>query len=167
MEAVLCQIAYEHRKDAFIQTTKSYGEDGEVKLLTKENTPKIEELQAFVGAQFKVGIWEPKVNAGIVKQWFTGVFMSECKSFGNPLGIVQFQNAVHLPGDIWMNIDMEWNSRGNKDNMKLGSSSYLNAKLYKAFCKDRFSVSLEADDIFNKSNRNVTFYNKDVKLWQI
>lgn len=50
--------------------------------------------------------------------------------------------------------------------MKLGSSSYLNAKLYKAFCKDRFSVSLEADDIFNKSNRNVTFYNKDVKLWQ-
>lgn len=92
--------------------------------------------------------------------------MGECKSFGNPLGIVQFQNAIHLPGDIWMNIDMEWNSCGNKDNMKLGSSSYLNAKLYKAFCKDRFSVSLEADDIFNKSNRNVTFYNKDVKLWQ-
>lgn len=160
------KIAYEHRKDAFIQTTKSYGEDGEVKLLTMENTPKIEELQAFVGAQFKVGIWEPKVNAGIVKQWFTGVFMGECKSFGNPLGIVQFQNAIHLPGDIWMNIDMEWNSRGNKDNMKLGSSSYLNAKLYKAFCRDHFSVSLEADDIFNKSNRNVTFYNKDVKLWQ-
>ena len=52
--------------DAFIQTTKSYGEDGELKILTKENTPKIEELQAFVGAQFKVGIWEPKVNAGII-----------------------------------------------------------------------------------------------------
>lgn len=92
--------------------------------------------------------------------------MGERKSFSNPLGIVQFQNAIHLPGDIWMNIDMEWNSRGNKDNMKLGSSSYLNAKLYKAFWKNRFSVSLEANDIFNKSYRNVTFYNKDVTLRQ-
>ena len=160
------KISYEHRKDAFIQTTKSYCEDGEVKLITMENTPKIDELQAFVGAQFKVGIWEPKVNAGIIKQWFTGEYMGERKSFSNPLGIVQFQNAIHLPGDIWMNIDMEWNSRGNKDNMKLGSSSYLNAKLYKAFWKNRFSVSLEANDIFNKSYRNVTFYNKDVTLRQ-
>lgn len=160
------KVSYEHRKDAFIQITKSYGEDGEVKLLTMENTPKIDELQAFVGAQFKVGIWEPKVNAGIIKQWFTGEYMGERKSFSNPLGIVQFQNAIHLPGDIWMNIDMEWNSRGNKDNMKFSSSSYLNAKLYKAFGKDHFSVSLEANDIFNKSYRNVTFYNKDVTLWQ-
>ena len=61
------KISYEHRKDAFIQTTKSYCEDGEVKLITMENIPKIDELQAFVGAQFKVGIWEPKVNAGIIK----------------------------------------------------------------------------------------------------
>lgn len=34
------------------------------------------------------------------------------------------------------------------------------------FWKNRFSVSLEANDIFNKSYRNVTFYNKDVTLRQ-
>ena len=160
------KVSYEHRKDAIIQTTKSYGEDGEVKLLTMENTPKIDELQAFVGSQFKVGIWEPKVNAGITKQWFAGEFLGERKSFGNPMAIVQFQNAIHLPGDIWMNIDMEWNSRGNKDNMRLSSSSYLNAKLYKAFYNNRLSVSLQADDIFNKSTHDVVFYNKDVTYWQ-
>ena len=160
------KVSYEHRKNAIIQTTKSYGEDGEVKLLTMENTPKIDELQAFVGAQFKVGIWEPKVNAGITKQWFAGEFLGERKSFGNPMAIVQFQNAIHLPGDIWANIDMEWNSRGNKDNMRLSSSSYLNAKLYKDFCNNRLSVSLQADDIFNKSTRDVVFYNKDVTYWQ-
>ena len=160
------KIAYENRKDATIGTTKPYGEDGEVKLLTMENTPKIQQLQAFLGAQFQVGIWQPSINMGIIKQWFSGEYLGGRKSYGNPLGIVQFQNAIHLPGDIWMNIDMEWNSRGNKDNMKLGSSSCLNAKLYKAFCKERFSISLEANDIFNKSNRDITFYNKDVTLWQ-
>jgi hypothetical protein len=50
--------------------------------------------------------------------------------------------------------------------MQLSSSSSLNAKLYKAFCKNRFSVTLEANDIFNKSNRDIRFYNKDVTLWQ-
>lgn len=50
--------------------------------------------------------------------------------------------------------------------MKLTSSSYLNAKLYKAFYRNRFSVTLEGNDIFNKSNRDVQFYNKDVTLWQ-
>uniref|UniRef100_UPI0040284F12 hypothetical protein n=1 Tax=Prevotella sp. TaxID=59823 RepID=UPI0040284F12 len=34
------------------------------------------------------------------------------------------------------------------------------------FCKNRFSVTLEANDIFNKSNRDILFYNKDVTLWQ-
>ncbi len=50
--------------------------------------------------------------------------------------------------------------------MQLSSSSSLNAKLYKAFCKNRFSVTLEGNDIFNKSNRDILFYNKDVTLWQ-
>ena len=160
------KVSYEYKKDAIITTTKPYSDDGEVKLLTRENTPKIQELQVFVGAQFKIGIWQPVINAGLIKQWFTGEYLGERKSFDNPLGTVQFQNAIHLPGDIWLNVDMAWNSKGNKENMKLYSSSYLNAKLYKSFCKDRFSLSLEANDIFNKSNPDVLFYNKDVTLWQ-
>ena len=160
------KVSYEYKKNAIINFSKPYGEDGEMKLLTMENTPKIQEFQAFLGAQFQIGIWQPKVNAGIIRQWFTGEYQGERKSFSNPLGVVQFQNAIHLPGDIWMNIDMEWNSRGNKENMKLSSSSSLNAKLYKAFCKNRFSVTLEGQDIFNKSSRDVQFCNKDVTLRQ-
>ena len=160
------KVSYDYKKDAIINISKPYGENGEMKYLTLENASKIQELQAFIGAQFQIGIWQPKVNAGIIKQRFVGDYLGERKSFSNPLGIVQFQNAIHLPGDIWMNIDMEWNSRGNKENMQLSSSSSLNAKLYKAFCKNRFSVTLEANDISNKSNRDILFYNKDVTLWQ-
>lgn len=50
--------------------------------------------------------------------------------------------------------------------MRLSSSSYINAKLYKAFCNNCLSVSLQADDIFNKSTRDVVFYNKDVTYWK-
>lgn len=132
-----------------------------MKYLTLENAPKIQELQAFLGAQFHIGIWQPKVNAGIIKQWFSGEYLGEHRSFGNPLGIVQFQNAIHLPGDIWMNIDMEWNSRGNKENMQLSSSSSLNAKLYKAFCK---IVSRLHWKVTTSSTRAIVTYYSTIRM---
>lgn len=76
------KVSYEYKKDAIITTTKPYSEDGEVKLLTRANTPKIQELQAFLGAQFHIGIWQPNVNAGIIKQWFTTRYLGGRKSFG-------------------------------------------------------------------------------------
>ena len=147
-----------------MNTTYQYADDAEVKLITMSNFPEIQNLQAFVGAQFNVGVWQPKVNVGIMKQWLSIDYADGRKSLNNPIGLVQFQNAIHLPYDIWLNVDMQWMSAGNENNTKLSSSSYLNAKLYKAFFNNRFSITLEANDIFNKSNRDVTLLNKDVTI---
>lgn len=160
------QVSYLYKKDPVLNTTRPYGDDGEIKLITKDNFPKIQQLQAFVGGQFRFGVWQPKINAGLVKQWLTIDYGNGRKSLEKPLSLVQFQNAIHLPGDIWLNVDMQWMSAGNDENTYLKSSSYLNAKLYKAFCNNRFSVNFEANDIFNKSNRDFTFYNKDVIIYQ-
>lgn len=143
---------------------RPYGDDGEVKLVTKDNLPEVQGLQAFVGGQFKAGIWQPRVNVGIMKQWLTIDYSDARKSMGKPVALVQLQNAIHLPYDIWMNVDMQWMSAGNDDNTYQEQSSYLNAKLYKAFFNNRFSLTLEANDIFNKGNRDVTMMSKDVTI---
>lgn len=132
-----------------------------------DNFSKIQGLQAFVGGQFNVGIWQPRVNMGIMKQWLAIEYSNGRKRLENPIGLVQFQNAVHLPFDIWMNVDMQWMSAGNSDNTYQKSSSYLNAKLYKAFFNNRFSITIEANDIFNKSNRDVTLMSKDVSIYKL
>lgn len=160
------QVTYTYKKDPVMNTTRPYGDNAEVKLITMDNFPKIQGLQAFVGAQFKVGIWQPKVNIGILKQWFTINYRDAYRKLDKPIGLVQFQNAIHLPFDIWLNIDMQWISAGNEDNTRQKASSYLNAKLYKAFFNNRFSVTFEANDIFNKSNRDATLLNKDVTIYR-
>lgn len=161
------KVSYSYKKDPILNTTVPYGESGEVKLLTTENFPQIKGLEAFVGSQFKVGIWQPKVNVGVLKQWLTVDFDHGRKKLDNPIALVQWQNAIHLPGDIWFNVDMQWMSEGNDKNAYLKSSSYLNVKFYKAFCNSRFSVTLEADDVFNKSGRDFTFYNEDVVFYKL
>lgn len=160
------QVAYSYKKDPILNTSMPYGEDGAVKLLTKENYPEIHELQAFLGGRFQLGIWQPVINAGIISQWLTIDYGSGRKDFNQPIVLLQWQNAVHLPGDVWLNVDMQWMSAGNGENAYAKASSFLNAKLYKAFFNNSFSVTLEANDIFNKNNRDFIFYNKDVTLDQ-
>lgn len=76
--------------------------------------------------------------------------------------MVQWQNAIHLPYDIWLNVDMAWESAGNDRNMYRKSCSYMNAKLYKTFFNNSFSVTVEANDIFNKRNYGVTTFSRDI-----
>lgn len=160
------QISYSYKKDPVLNTTVPYGDDGEIKLITKENFPKIQQVEAFVGGQFRLGIWQPKVNAGIIAQWLSIDYDGRRMSLNNPIGLVQWQNAIHLPADIWLNVDLQWMSAGNGENARVNSTSYVNAKLYKAFFNNSFSVTLEADDIFNRNVRDFTFYNKDVTIFK-
>ena len=160
------QVTYTYLKDPILDTSRPYGDGAEVKLITKDNFPEIQKLQAFAGAQFQMGIWQPKVNVGIMKQWLTIDYINERKSLNNPIGLFQFQNAIHLPYDAWLNVDMQWMTAGNDDNTRQEASSYMNVKLYKAFFRNRFSVTLEANDIFNKGYRNATLLNKDVTVYR-
>ncbi|MDE6116344.1 MAG: outer membrane beta-barrel family protein, partial [Duncaniella sp.] len=156
------QLSYTYKKDPIISTTKPYGESGEVKLMTLDNFPEIHSIRAFIGTGFNIGIWKPRINLGITKQWFAIDTWKGRKHLNNPQGMAQWQNAIHLPYDIWLNVDMAWESAGNDRNLYRKSCSYLNAKLYKAFFNNSFSVSAEANDIFNKRNYGVTSFNRDI-----
>ncbi|MBD5358240.1 MAG: TonB-dependent receptor [Bacteroides sp.] len=158
------QISYSYKKDPIMNTTRSYGNEGEIKLMTMENFPKIQNLQVFIGSQFQVGIWQPKANVGIIQQWLSIDYAEGRKNLDNPIGLVQFQNAIHIPGDIWLNIDMQWMSAGNEKNTYQKASSFLNAKLYKSFFNNKLGVTFEVTDIFNKGNRDITLLNRDVTI---
>ena len=43
---------------------------------------------------------------------------------------------------------------------------YVNAKIYKGFLNNTFSITLEAKDLFNTSGNNAMMYNDAVKLVQ-
>lgn len=160
------QVSYSYFDNPIVTTTKPYSDDGEITILTYDNFKKKHFLQAFMGSQFKVGVWQPRVNIGIFTQWFDILVDDRSKSMNNPIGILQWQNAVHLPLDIWLNIDGQWTTAGNDRNIHLSSSSYINVKLYKDFCKKKLGVTLELRDIFNGSRPDFTFYNNAVTMFQ-
>lgn len=73
--------------------------------------------------------------------------------------MLQWQNAIHLPLDIWLNVDAQFMTRGWDNNTWMSNTPwYVNAKLYKGFFKDAFSVTLEAKDLFDSAKRDFNLY---------
>ena len=103
---------------------------------------------------------------GMFAQRFDIVVNGKDKSMNKPIGILQWQNAIHLPMDIWLNIDCQWTTSGNDRNIYISNFSYINAKLYKDFCEKKLSLTLEARDIFNGSRQNITLHNNAVTMSQ-
>lgn len=161
------QLSYIYFKDGVYYITEPYGADGEATIIRTSNLDYRHYLQAFVGGQFQVGVWQPRVNVGMMKQWLTVPVDGKLMRMNTPGFLFQWQNAVHLPFDIWLNVDAQLMTHTWDNNMKVTNTPwYVNAKLYKGFFNNTFSVTLEAKDLFNTSQNDALMYSDAVRLVQ-
>lgn len=161
------QVSYTYFKDGVYHITEPYGTDGDATIIRTANLDHRHYLQAFVGGQFTVGVWQPRVNIGVMKQWLTLPVDGTPMKMNTPGFLFQWQNAVHLPYDIWINVDSQLMTASWDNNMKLSNTPwYVNAKIYKGFYNNAFSVTLEAKDLFNSSQNDVRMYSDAVRIVQ-
>ena len=161
------QVSYTYFQDGVYHITEPYGADGEATIIRTANLDYRHYLQAFVGGQFQVGVWQPRVNVGMMKQWLTLPLDGKPMKMNTPGFLFQWQNAIHLPFDIWLNVDAQLMTHTWDNNMKVTNTPwYVNAKLYKGFFNNTFSVTLEAKDLFNTSQNDALMYSDAVRLVQ-
>lgn len=161
------QLSYTYFKDGMYHVTEPYGADGEATIIRSENLDHRHYFQAFAGGQFNVGVWQPRVNVGVMKQWLTLPVHGEPMSMNTPGFLFQWQNVVHLPFDIWLNVDAQLMTPSWDNNMKLSNTPwYVNAKLYKGFFNNAFSVTLDVKDLFDSSQKDAVMYNDAVQIVQ-
>lgn len=161
------QVSYTNFKDGVYHITEPYGADGEATIIRTANLSLRNYFQAFVGGNFQCGVWQPKVNVGVMKQWLSLPINGVSTKMNTPIFMLQWQNAVRLPMDIWLNVDAQLMTRGWDNNMRLSNTPwYVNAKLYKGFFNNSLSVTLEAKDIFDKSQRHFHLCSDAVQIVQ-
>lgn len=161
------QVSYTYFKDGVYFITEPYGADGEATIIRTANLDHRHNLLAFVGGRFQVGVWQPRVNVGMMKQWLTLPVDGKPMKMNDPGFMFQCQNAIRLPFDIWLNVDAQLMTHMWDNNMKVSNTPwYVNAKIYKGFFNNAFSVTVEAKDLFNTSGNNAKMYNDAVKLVQ-
>lgn len=164
---LFAQVSYTYFKDGVYHITEPCGANSEATIISTANLEHRHYLQAFIGGQFQIGIWQPRVNVGMMKQWLT------LPVDGNPMKmntlgfLFQWQNAIRLPLDIWLNLDAQLMTSSWDNNMKLTNTPwYVNAKIYKGVFNNTFSVTLEAKDLFNTSRNHAMMYSDAVQIAQ-
>lgn len=161
------KLSYTYFKDGVYFITEPYDANGKATIIRTANLDHRHSIQAFVGGQFPVGAWSPRVNVGMMKQWLTLPVEGKPTKMNTPGFLFQWQNAIHLPFDIWINVDAQLMTHLWENNMHVTNTPwYVNAKIYKGFFNNALSVTLEAKDLFNTSQNDALMYSNAVQIVQ-
>jgi hypothetical protein len=161
---LFAQGLYTYEKNSIFYTTKCYNDDPFIKIVIFENIPKYHSFQFAIGAQPKFGCWSPTATLGIFCNFYKASFIGREKNFNKPYIFLNWTNAISLPNEWHIDIDLMAKSSGYQQNSYLKTSSYINIGVRKAIFDKNFTVGLTANDIFNKNNSRITTYNGDIKI---
>lgn len=156
---LVVELSYCSTDNYFMWQTTPFPGYPDATLLKMENMPRFNSFEAFANySPCFFSIWRPTFMAGIMVQDFKLMHHGECLTLNNPLGIFRFDNAIHLPRDMWLNVDFSARTAGNTENIYVQSRWSCNLGLYKAFAHDTWSIKLQLDDLFNIYRQRMTFY---------
>lgn len=153
------ELEYTSTNNYFMWQTISYPGNSEATLLTMQNMPRFHSFSAIVNySPTFFGCWHPVWTAGITWQDFQLTHHGEPMKLNHPLGIFRFNNSIHLPWDVWLNVDVSVRTSGNGDNAYIQSYWINNLGLYKSFHNDAWSIKLQLNDLFGTLRQNFITY---------
>ncbi len=156
---VIIEMSWYSTKNYFMWQTTPYSGNPEATLLIMENMRRYNTYEVFANySPCFFSIWRPTFMAGVMAQNFKLVHDGNEMKLNKPLGIFRFSNAIHLPYDIWLNVDCSARTSGNGDNVYIKSQWNCDVGLYKSFSDDRWSVKLQLNDVFNTYRQEFTSY---------
>lgn len=153
------ELEYYSTKNYFMWQTSEYMDSRDITLLKMVNMPRFNTYGAYINySPTFFDCWHPSVMAGINAQDLKITHVDEIVRLNRPLGIFRFNNAIHLPWDIWLNADFTAKTSGNGDNYYLKSYWQCDLGLYKSFANDTWSIKLQLNDVFDTWRQEIILY---------
>ena len=143
------QASYTYVKDYITSIITPDSDDPQTGYITWTNIDHCWNWGSFLGYRHRWGFYEPQVQAGIQQGFINAISMGKEKSFHDPYYIFSLYNGFHLPKGWYMNLSFSYRSSGTYDFVTISSVHNFDFQLYKSFLKDKLSLSLNVNDIFN------------------
>ena len=147
------QASYTYVKNYITSIVEPYSDDPQTGYITWTNIDHCWNWGSFLGYRHRWGFYEPQVQAGIQQGFINAIYMGKEKSFHDPYYIFSLYNGFHLPKGWYLNLSFSYRSSGTYDFITINSVHNFDFQLYKSFLKDRLSLSLNVNDIFNTISR--------------
>ena len=143
------QASYTYVKDYITSIIEPDSNDPQTGYITWTNIDHCWNWGSFLGYRHRWGFYEPQVQAGIQQGFIKAINMGKEKGFHDPYYIFSLYNGFHLPKGWYLNLSFSYRSSGTYDFVTISSVHNFDFQLYKSFLKDKLSLSLNVNDIFN------------------
>jgi len=156
---LVLSLAYRHTLDAVISDSYSYKGDHTIAVMNLKNGSSFDNFMAYVHARKKIGRWTPSAVLAFSKQWYKTETFEGMKDMDKPAWRVQAGSDLDLPGGFLLSARFDWVGCSDRLNSStLDNSWTIQLSLYKSFLKERLSLQLNANDIFNTNHQSVFSY---------
>ena len=160
------QASYTYVKDYITSIIEPDSDDPQIGYITWTNIDHCWNWGSFLGYRHRWGFYEPQVQAGIQQGFIKAISMGKEKSFHDPYYIFSLYNGFHLPKGWYLNLSFSYRSSGTYEYLTISSMHNFDFQLYKSFLKDRLSLSLNVNDIFNTKRQKTDGIYGNVRFQQ-
>lgn len=158
-------IDYKQEKDAIIYSAEQLEDNPAVTKVMFRNFDKLKTLSCYFTAGYTFGIYMPRINVGLRKQWMSIESNKEKVQMNRPLWNLSFNQSVKLPFDILFTLNFSFQTKGDYQNVFLNTTQYImDASLMKTFLKDHLSFQLKGYDLLNGYRDGNLLYNKQMQI---
>jgi hypothetical protein len=153
---------FQNKRNAFIQTSETYSDETpEIALIKQINAKPYNAVTVMVAAAPEIGKWSPQVSVSMYKQWYeveTPGVSTGMTALDRPGFTFGWKNALQLPYELLLNVDMDYNGEISQENMTMKPALMTNASLYRAFLNRNLTFLLQANDLLNTYENRILQY---------
>lgn len=154
-------LGYVHTKDMIIRDYSLYDENVPILLKSYRNNPSLDEFNAHLTLQKKIGIWIPTFSVGVSVDNYD--YYGEGKKFKDPLFRFSFDNILTLPHNWNIYMDAVFGIDGRQNMYKVRPDKRVSLYIVKSWKNVQLGVLF--NDIFN-TLEEVNKFDTDVcKYW--
>ena len=143
-------LGYKHDRDVIINVAHEIPGSEATTLMSNENVDHEDAMRVMLTLSPRWDFYQPSLTLGMIKEWIKIPSPIGFISPKSPIYLVQFNNNFQILPTLTANVNFDFTSRGDMQNVTLTEPIYrLNIGVTKTFLKDRLSVSVTGYNLLN------------------
>ena len=143
-------LAYKHDRDVIVNVAHEIPGSEATTLMSNENVDHKDAMRVMLTFSPRFGLYQPSLTLGVIKEWIKIPSPIGFISPKNPAYIVQFNNNFQILPTLTANVNFNFTSRGDMENVTISQPLYLlDIGATKTFLNDRLSIQVTGHNLLD------------------
>ena len=143
-------LGYKHDRDVIVNVANEIPGSEATTLMTTENVDHKDAIRMMLTFSPRFGLYQPSLTLGIIKEWIKIPSPVGFISPKNPAYLVQFSNNFQIMPTLTANVNFNFTSRGDMENVTISEPLYLlDIGATKTFLNDRLSIQVTGHNLLD------------------